>query len=156
MLRTNSRLEPARPLLNGAAWAVLEGGYAMLGGWAARGVGVIGRALFGERAARGASVGRAAGVASEAHNAANGLRLSKQLASIAQMGEEGIVIAGGGSGTGFRNAGAYAARYGGEASDWAKKSSSVYRAADGTAFETHWVENLRTGARVDFKTKIVQ
>ena len=32
--------------------------------------------------------------------------------------------------------------------------SSSYTAPDGTKFETHWYENVRTGQRVEFKTKL--
>jgi len=35
----------------------------------------------------------------------------------------------------------------------AKMSSNSYTAPDGTKFETHWVENIKTGERVEFKTK---
>jgi RHS repeat-associated protein len=94
----------------------------------------------------------AAGVGSEARSAINGLRLAKRLASEAQMSESGSVIAGGESGTIFRNAAKYAEQYGGKASDWVKKTSSIFRAKDGTAFETHWVENTVTGFRTEFKT----
>ena len=43
--------------------------------------------------------------------------------------------------------------YGGDAAVWAKMRSSSYTAADGVRFETHWYENIRTGTRVEFKTK---
>jgi hypothetical protein len=45
----------------------------------------------------------------------------------------------------LRDAERLARDYGGKPEDWVKKSSSKYAARDGTAFETHWIENLRTG-----------
>jgi len=71
------------------------------------------------------------------------------------MSEVGKVIAGEGSKTVFRNAATYARKFGGRAVDWVKKSSRSYTARDGTRFETHWVENLQTGQRVDFKTVLL-
>lgn len=53
----------------------------------------------------------------------------------------------------FYNANRVAQQYGGNASDWVKMRSSSHLAPDGTRFETHWVENIRTGQRVEFKTK---
>jgi len=78
--------------------------------------------------------------------------LTKQLASQAQMAEVGTVIAGQGARRAFRDAGRVAAQYGGEAADWVKMRSSSFRAADGMRFETHWLQNLRTGVREEFKT----
>ena len=86
------------------------------------------------------------------HNAADGLRLRKKLASEAQMAEDGEVIAGGTHSTTLRKAGDLAEQYGGEPEDWVKKRSSSYTAEDGTQFETHWEENLKTGQRVNMKT----
>lgn len=94
---------------------------------------------------------RAATTGSE--NAANGLRLSKQLASEAQMAETGTTLAGVGAKKAFRGAQKIAEEFGGNAADWAKKGSSSFTAKDGVKFETHWVENLVTGERVEFKTK---
>lgn len=91
-------------------------------------------------------------VGNEAHNASNALKLSKSLASEAQMSEKGTVIAGEGANSAFRNASKAADSYGGKASDWVKKSSSSYTAKDGTKFETHWLENTSTGERQEFKT----
>lgn len=90
-----------------------------------------------------------------AENAANGVRLGKQLASQQQMGEPGKVLAGSGSTTPFRGAGHAAQQYGGEASEYAKMGSSLYRGGKGVrdTFETHWVERVTTGERFDFKTK---
>ena len=128
----------------------------VVGPWlrATSGVGRDGETLStGERFGALASF---AADASAVRSAASGIRLAKSLASQAQMAEAGSVIAGGQTGTAFRDAARYAQRYGGEAVDWVKKTSSTYRAADGTAFQTHWVENLVTGMRVAYKTKLVQ
>jgi len=94
--------------------------------------------------------------ANGADDVLNGIRLQKQLASEAQMGEAGTVMAGGRSGTVFRDAERFAKTYGGKADEWVKKTTNSFRAKDGNLFETHWVENLRTHQRVEFKTKIVQ
>jgi len=83
----------------------------------------------------------------------NGLNLNKSLASQAQMGEAGTTMAGAGARVPFRDAQRVANEHGGNAADWVKKSSSSYTAKDGTRFETHWVENVKTGQRVEFKTK---
>ena len=53
----------------------------------------------------------------------------------------------------FRDALRVAGDHGGDAADWVKKSSSSYAARDGVRFETHWVENVKSGQRVEFKTK---
>ena len=96
---------------------------------------------------------RVGDAARDAISAANAVRLEKQLASQAQMGEVGTVMAGTGARVPFRDAQRVAQQYGGNASDWVKKTSSSYLSRDGTRFETHWVENTRTGQRVEFKTK---
>jgi hypothetical protein len=69
------------------------------------------------------------------------------------MGEVGTTMAGAGARVPFRDATRVAKEHGGNAADWVKKSSSSYTARDGATFETHWVENVRTGQRVEFKTK---
>ncbi len=94
-------------------------------------------------------------VGNSAHNAANATRLNKSLTSQAQMGEAGKVMAGPGARTPFRDASRVAREYGGRASDWVKKTSTPHTARDGVKFETHWVENIRTGQRVEFKTKFI-
>jgi hypothetical protein len=88
-----------------------------------------------------------------ADNVADGLRLNKSLASQSQLGEAGTIMAGPGGRVPFRDAPRVAQQYGGSPSDWVKKSSSSYTARDGAKFETHWVENIQTGQRVEFKTK---
>ena len=80
-------------------------------------------------------------------------KLNKSLASHAQLGEVGTTMAGAGARVPFRGAERIAEEYGGNAADWVKKTSSSYTAPDGTVFETHWVENIRTGERIEFKTK---
>ncbi len=97
--------------------------------------------------------GAARAAASGAESATSGLNLSKALASQAQMGETGIALAGDAARVGFRDGQRVAAEHGGQASDWVKKSSSTFKAKDGTKFETHWTENVSTDQRVEFKTK---
>lgn len=95
----------------------------------------------------------AKGTGNAANNAADGLRLNKSLASQSQMSEAGTIMAGPGGRVPFRDAPRVAEQYGGSASDWVKKTSPSYTARDGAQFETHWVENIKTGQRVEFKTK---
>lgn len=89
----------------------------------------------------------------QAGSSMDGLNLQKQLASEAQVGEAGTSMAGAGGRATFRDAGRVAGEYGGNAADWSKKSSSTFTAKDGTKFETHWVENSKTGQRQEYKTK---
>jgi hypothetical protein len=89
-----------------------------------------------------------------AESAASALRLEKQLASSAQMAEEGKIIAGAGSRTALRDAERLVASYGGKASDWAKVSSSSYVARDGVRIETRWYQNVTTGQIQEYKTVI--
>lgn len=95
----------------------------------------------------------AKGVGTAAESAANGLKLNKSLASQAQMGEAGTTMAGAGGRVPFRGSERVASEYGGNAADWVKQTSSSHTARDGLTFETHWVENIKTGQRVEFKTK---
>jgi len=95
-------------------------------------------------------------ISSGAENVADAVQLKKALASEQQMGEIGEVIAGSGSEAVFRDAQRVATQYGGEAGDWVKMSSSSYAAPDATKFATHWVENIKTGQRVEFKTKLAE
>ncbi|WP_228779238.1 hypothetical protein [Methylobacter sp. BlB1] len=85
-------------------------------------------------------------------NPANAVKLSKQLASEQQLGEAGIPVAGAGTKTVLRDANRLVNEYGGNASDWAKRSSTQHTATDGRKFETHWYENSVTGQRVEPKT----
>jgi hypothetical protein len=80
----------------------------------------------------------------------NGLKLQKQLAHEAQMGEVGTTII---RSPKLRDAGRLAEQYGGKALDWVKKTSSSYPAKDGSIMETHWHENIASGKRVEYKIK---
>jgi hypothetical protein len=51
----------------------------------------------------------------------------------------------------FRDAGRFVSQYGGHVDDYAKMSSSSYKASDTLKIETHWVENVKTGERFDAK-----
>ncbi len=95
---------------------------------------------------------RAAGKLDEAADEA--AKLTKSLASESQLGEAGKAIAGPGAKDVFRDAERVASEHGGNAADWAKKVSSSYSARDGAKLETHWVENVATGQRVEHKTVI--
>ncbi|OUC11880.1 MAG: hypothetical protein B0A82_25575 [Alkalinema sp. CACIAM 70d] len=83
--------------------------------------------------------------------------LNKALASQEQMGEAGVTIAGRGSrgNVPLRDSPRLAREYGGNPGDWLKKSSSSYKAADGTHVETHWYENFQTGQQVEHKIKVI-
>lgn len=70
------------------------------------------------------------------------------------MKEAGSIIAGPGGKKSFNDAPRIVAQYGGKPEDWVKKKSSVYSPIDGNPFRTHWIENLRTGQRIEFKVKI--
>ncbi|GAL14613.1 hypothetical protein JCM19233_5625 [Vibrio astriarenae] len=92
---------------------------------------------------------------SAARNPANSVKLNKQLSSQQQFGETGVSVAGAGSKTPLRDSKRLANEYGGNASDWSKRSSSQHITPEGRKFETHWYENSTTGQRVEPKT-IVQ
>lgn len=83
----------------------------------------------------------------------SGQDLNRQLSSEAQMGEKGQAIAGTGTGKDLRVADRLARDYGGDAAEWQKRTSSHHGDPGGRGFETHWYENIRTGDRVEFKTK---
>ncbi len=89
-----------------------------------------------------------------AKNITNSIKLNKQLASEQQMSETGKIIAGNGTKTKLRKADELAETYGGKAKDYVKKTSSSHTAPDGTKFETHWEENIKTGKKYNLKTKI--
>ncbi len=80
----------------------------------------------------------------------------KSTASMAQMSEKGQIFAGTGSQTTFRDAAYKASDYGGQASDWVKVKSSIYTSSDGAKFETHWIQNIKTSQRLEYKTKILR
>jgi RHS repeat-associated protein len=90
-----------------------------------------------------------------ASNAVSGKLLKRQLASEAQIAERGTPIFGPGTGRPLREAPRLAAKYGGRAEDWTKMGSSTYNDGGGLwdLFETHWYQNVRTGLRVEPKTK---
>jgi hypothetical protein len=108
------------------------------------------KAVFDERSARDNTALIRENSATK--NPANAVKLSKQLASEQQLGEAGIPVAGAGTKTVLRDANRLVNEYGGNASDWAKRSSTQYTATDGRKFETHWYENSVTGQRVEPKT----
>ncbi len=58
---------------------------------------------------------------------------------------DGKEIAGGASGTTFRDAAQKADAYGGEAGDYVKVSSDAYVTPDGMSLSTHAVQNQKTG-----------
>ena len=120
-------------------------------------------ALGGDDAlAESGDLGSGVGAEAECPDVAHGeggtgslLDLNRSLASEQQMGEEGTTIAGEGSDPyrEFDNAQQAAERYGRNAEDWVKKTSTSYDPGTDPQFETHWLENLRTGERTEFKTK---
>ena len=109
--------------------------------------------LCGPAMGEHSNFGRWSNAARGAENVADGLRLNKSLASQSQLSEAGTIMAGSGGRVPFRDASRVAEQYGGSPGDWVKKTSSSYTARDGAKFETHWVENIQTGQRVEFKTK---
>lgn len=80
------------------------------------------------------------------------IRLNKRLGSLQQLGEKGVVLAGGNSPVALRDSKRLSSQYGGDSSDWAKFSSSQHISSDGRKFETHWYENILTGQKVEPKT----
>jgi RHS repeat-associated protein len=102
----------------------------------------------------GAGIGVVGWIAGGVSSASDGILLNRSLASAQQMGERGFPIAGAGSGVELRVAKQLAVDYGGSPGDWAKMVSSSYCGADGYQFETHWYENIKTGLRVEWKTKL--
>jgi hypothetical protein len=85
-------------------------------------------------------------------------KLKQQLASQKQMGElavgQGKPLIGAGTNRTLRDADRLAAEYGGNASDWAKVSSSNKGHVTGYNQETHAYMNTKTGQVVEMKTKI--
>lgn len=68
------------------------------------------------------------------------IRLNKRLGSLQQLGEKGVVLAGGNSPVALRDSKRLSSQYGGGSSDWAKFSSSQHISSDGRKFETHWMK----------------
>jgi RHS repeat-associated protein len=89
-----------------------------------------------------------------ANNAKNSINLSKSLASQQQMAETGTIIAGPGSKIKFNDAPKTAQQLNAKVTELVKKTSSSFRAADGTIIQTHWVENIKTGVKDFFKSVI--
>jgi RHS repeat-associated protein len=91
-----------------------------------------------------------------AHNAANAVKLKKDLASRQQMGElkkQAEVMAGKDGRVPIRDVNRLAKEHGGTPQEWTKIRSSNYKAPDGTSFETHAYRNEATGQVVEPKTK---
>jgi len=76
-----------------------------------------------------------------ASNVVDAVKLGRQLASEAQMSEEGTAIVGAGTDTDLRQAERLAQQYGGSSIDYMKMTSSSYQGSDGFQFETHWYQN---------------
>jgi hypothetical protein len=109
------------------------------------------------KAAKAAKVGKAGKVrvvekanSSTAKLATTSVKLELQLASDAQVHEQGRIIF-----KNLRSGPRLAQQYGGKASDWVKKTSSSFT-KNGNKFETHWYENPSTGQRVEAKTKLLK
>lgn len=81
---------------------------------------------------------------------------SVRLLSEARAGVGARVIAGAGHprGTLIRDIGRLVEQYGGEARDWSKRSTRK-AAVGGRKFEIHYYENVGTGERAEFKTKLL-
>ena len=92
-----------------------------------------------------------------ARNLPQASNVTEQVAFKSLFSGAGRELAGGASGVTFRDAGRIASTYGGRAADWAKMSSAA-RWTDrmGRQFETHWVENIHTGVKVEAKFKLVK
>lgn len=80
------------------------------------------------------------------------LKLNRSLASEGQNAEVGTVIAGGDSKKKFVDIERIVAQNGGHPNDWVKKRSASHTTPDNVQFETHWVENIKSGQRIEFKT----
>jgi RHS repeat-associated protein len=93
-----------------------------------------------------------------AQNAANALRLGKQLASEAGSAElfagGGKVMAGAGARTPIRDVARLTSEYGGKPGDWAKVTSGTHKFSDLTTIEVHGYRNVATGQVVELKSKI--
>lgn len=72
-----------------------------------------------------------------------------------RMGEVGTPFAGGNTGNIFKNENRIVNQYGGSLGDWVKKSSSKFTTKAGQDIELHWVENIKTGKRVEYKQKLL-
>jgi RHS repeat-associated protein len=86
------------------------------------------------------------------------VNLAKSLASEGQVAEllsgGGRAIAGVGAKKAIEDLPRLTATYGGSAADWAKISSSAYKASDGTVMSVHAYKNVTTGVIVELKTAL--
>jgi hypothetical protein len=91
-----------------------------------------------------------------AENAADAVRLRKQLASEAGAAElkagGGKAIAGAGTRSVITDLPRLLAEHGGRPEDWAKVTSRVYSVGDGTTVQVHAYRNVRTGQLVELKS----
>jgi hypothetical protein len=110
---------------------------------------------------KAAQLGRRA-VVSEAEALA-ARQLARQLTSEEQLAQalagKGEALMGAGTTKKLDQAARLAREHGGSPSDWAKmrtSSSAVHgvKTEAGSNFEIHWYENVKTGARVEIKTKL--
>lgn len=83
---------------------------------------------------------------------------SGRLLKEAIAGEGARVIAGAGhaKGKAIRDVQRLVNTYGGKVADWAKMSGRSFKSSSGRQIEVHWYENVLTGERLEFKTKIVK
>lgn len=81
--------------------------------------------------------------------------LYHQLQIQEKMGEVGTHFAGAGTGTIFKNEKRIVEQYGGQIGEWVKTSSSKFTTKSGCEIELHWIENIVTGQRVEYKQKLV-
>ena len=121
--------------------------------WALASVGKVALSFAGGVVKNSGSVLLDKTTITSAKSTINGIKLQKLLASEEQMCQDGIVMAGKGSDKVFRSASRFSKDFGGVPEDWVKMKSSHFVAKDGASFEAHWVENIKTGKRVNFKTK---
>jgi RHS repeat-associated protein len=106
----------------------------------------------------GAAEGPVALAATGASSAMNAVRLERQLASAAQVGEilagRFRVIAGAGVRRRVDDVARLVQQYGGKVTDWAKVTSSAFRSRVGEVIETHAYRNVVTGEVVELKSVI--
>ena len=94
------------------------------------------------------------GIARDLPQASN---ITEQLAFKSLFVGPSKVIAGGTSSKLFEDAPRIASTYGGRMADWAKMSSAAtWTDRMGRKFEAHWVENLKTGVKVEAKFKLTK
>jgi hypothetical protein len=82
----------------------------------------------------------------------NWTNLNKSIENQQYMKETGRLIAGPGANNPFKDVTFKIKEYGGSAEDWVKMKSSSYKAPDGKVIESHWIENVKTGERQEFKS----